>query len=106
MKYHQYYPSSFEDKELRYITFDTGRFNVYVYFETGFYPNIVHFYSHKEMELHGKAMPVVNNLPSDRIPIQELVDIVEANPGYDHTTQVREWLNKVDEKLHLLALFS
>lgn len=106
MKYHQYYNESFEDKELKYITFETARFNVYVYFETGFHPNIVHFYSHKEMEAHGKAMPVVDYLPADRIPTKELEEIVAAYPGYDHSTQVREWLHKVDNKLHTLAIFS
>ncbi len=106
MKYHQYYHNSFEDQELKYITFDTARFNVYVYFESGFHPNVVHFYSHREMEEHGKAMPVIDNLPSDRIPTKELEDIIAAYPGYDHSSQVREWLQKVDNKLHTLAIFS
>lgn len=106
MKYHQYFDGDFTSDKLQYITFETARFNVYVYFEKGFYPNIVHFYSHNEMRIHGKAMPVVPNLPINRIPIQELVDIIETNPGYDHSSQVRAWLDKVDEKLYTLALFS
>lgn len=104
MKYHQYFDGNFESDKLRYITFETKHFNVYVYFENGFYPNIVHFYSHKEMELHGKAMPVVDNYPSHKIPTYELE--AWANSGLDTSTQVREWLDKVDEKLHTLALFS
>jgi hypothetical protein len=106
MKYHQYHVSSFQDEELRYITFDTGRFNVYVYFEKGYYPNKIHFYSHQEMEIHGKAMPVVDDLPSDRIPTNELEEIVITNPGHDHSSQIQAWLDKIDKKLYTLALFT
>jgi len=104
MKYHQYFEGDFDSDKLRYITFDTPRFNVYVYFETGFYPNIVHFYSHKEMAAKGTAMPIVDNLPSSRIPTHELEEM--ANSRYETATQAREWLDKVDEKLHTLALFA
>lgn len=104
MRYHQYFEGDFTSDKLRYITFYTKRFHVYVYFETGFYPNIVHFYSQKEMEIHGKASPVINNYPSHKIPVYELEEM--ANSRYETASQAREWLDKVDEKLHLLALFS
>lgn len=103
MKYHQYHDRSF-DAGLTYINFETARFNVYVYFENGFYHNLVHFYSHKEMEAKGTAMPVIDNLPANRIPTHELEEL--ANSRYEHTSQAREWLKKVDEKLYTLALFS
>lgn len=106
MKFHQYFDGDFTSDKLRYITFDTARFNVYVYFDKGFYANICHFYSHNEMRLHGHAMPVVENLPANRIPVQELADIIAEYPGYDHSMQVREWLARVDEKLYTLALFT
>jgi hypothetical protein len=104
MEYHQYFDGDFTSDKLRYITFRTARFNVYVYFEKGFYPNIIHFYSHKEMQAKGTAMPIIDNLPSDRIPVHELE--VMANSRYETAMQAREWLDKVDEKLHTLALFS
>lgn len=103
MKFHEYFEGDFNSGKLRYITFETKHFNVYVYFETGFYPNIVHFYSHNEMRLHGRAMPVVNGYPSSRIPTHELEEM--ANSRYETASQAREWLDKVDEKLHTLAIF-
>lgn len=104
MKFHEYFDGDFTSDKLRYITFETEHFNVYVYFEKGFYPNIIHFYSHAEMRAKGTAMPVINNLPSDRIPTHELEEM--ANSRYETASQAREWLDKVDEKLHTLALFS
>ncbi len=104
MEYHQYFDGDFTAPQLRYISFDTAHFHVYVYFEKGFYPNIVHFYSHKEMKAKGTAMPVIDNLPADRIPTHEL----EALDGtrYQTSSQAREWLDKVDKKLYTYALFS
>ncbi len=103
MKYHQYFDGNFESAKLRYITFDTEHFHVYVYFENGFYPNVTHIYSHLEMEEHGKAMPVIPNLSSSKIPTHELEEL--ASGRYEKSSQTREWLKKVDHKLYTLALF-
>ncbi len=103
MEYHQYFDGDFTSDKLRYISFDTKRFHVYVYFEKGFYPNIIHFYSLMELKEKGLASPVINNLPSNRIPTHELEEM--ANSRYETSSQAREWLDRVDEKLHTLALF-
>ncbi len=104
MKYHQYFDGDFTAEKLRYISFETAHFHLYVYFEKGFYPNRVHFYSHKEMEAKGTAMPVIDYLPADRIPTHELEEM--AGSGYETSSQCRAWLEKVDKKLYTLALFS
>lgn|SRR5574337_83399 len=104
MRYHQFFDGDFTSDKLRYITFETLHFNVYIYFEGGFHPNIIHFYSKKELMEKGKAGPVVENLPSNRIPIQPLEEMDKSR--YQTITQAREWLDMVDEKLHMYALFS
>lgn len=109
MEYHQYFEGDFQSDKLRYISFETKRFHVYVYFETGFYPNRIHFYSLRELEEKGKAMPVIDYVPADRIPTHELEEIVDSDTKtirYETISQARAWLDKVDEKLHTLALFS
>jgi hypothetical protein len=103
MEYHQYFEGDFTSDKLQYISFDTKRFHVYVYFEKGFYPNIIHFYSLMELKDKGLAMPVIDNLPANRVPTHELEEM--ANSRYQTSSQAREWLDKVDEKLHTLALF-
>lgn len=103
MRYHQYFDGNFEATKLKYITFYTEHFHVYVYFENGFFPNITHFYSNLEMDKKGTAMPVIPNLSSSKIPTHELEEL--ASGRYDRTTQTREWLKKVDDKLYTLALF-
>lgn len=77
---------------------------MYVYFETGFYPNLVHFYTHKEMNEKGKASPVLLNYPSSKIPVEELYAMDGSR--YSTQTQAREWLAKVDHKLMIATVFS
>lgn len=109
MEYHQYFDGDFTSDKLRYISFQTAHFHIYVYFEKGFYPNLVHFYSHKEMQAKGKASPILTNLPSDRIPTHELEDICAGDTKtirYETISQCRDWLDKVDNKLMTLTVFS
>ena len=104
MRYHQYFDGNFEATKLRYISFYTEHFHVYVYFENGFFPNTTHFYSNLEMNAKGTAMPVIQNLPASKIPTHELEEL--ASGRYEKTSQTREWLKKVDDKLYTLALFA
>ncbi len=104
MKYSQYFDGDFTSDKLQYIRFQTKNFYYYVYFEKGFYPNTVHFYSHKELEAHGKAMTILWGVPASRVPTDELEEIAKSR--YETMSQTRAWLDKVDEKFHILALFS
>jgi hypothetical protein len=61
------------------------------------------------MAAKGTAMPVVENLPSSKIPTHELEEICNSDTKiirYETMSQCQAWLDKVDEKLHLFALFS
>lgn len=77
-------------------------FNIYVYFEDGWYPNIAHVYSRKEMEIHGRASPILK-IPTEKIHI-EFLESIESGGRYNNTG-VRDWLTKLNEKLNTLALF-
>jgi hypothetical protein len=84
--YFQYYRSSYDDKNVEYITFNTPRdkFNLYVYFDHYLYKNIVHVYSNAELKKHGMASPmlVINS---------SMIDVYK--------------LDNLEEKLSTLALF-
>ena len=102
MEYHQYYEGDFTSEKLSYISFHMARYYIYVYFEKGFYPNTIHFYSHRELREKGKASTILWNVPSSRIPTWEL-EVIDAT---NNRTRTREWLKEVDEKLNLYTLLS
>lgn len=105
MEYHQNFfgtPEQDEkDWELAYIKLDTAHFFMDIYFEKGYYPHRTYVYSRAEMDLHGKAMPILK-LPNSKIDIATLETF-----GVPFTDlAVKKWLKDLDDKLSTLALFA
>lgn len=103
IQYSQFYHDSFENNELKYISFSTSDFNVYVYFEKGCYPNWAIIYSRKELYKHGKAGPVLK-IPAERIDTKFLENIESSGRYYN--VGMRDWMSRLNDKLKLYVLFS
>lgn len=103
LKYSQFYVDSFDNPELQYINFSTSDFNVYVYFEKSHYNNTALIYSREELNKQGKAGPCLK-IPSHSVDTAFL-ERIESGGRYCNFG-IRDWRDKLNDKLKLYVLFS
>ena len=48
-----------QEENVSYICVSTQNFDLYVYYETGYYPGTTYVYSKAEMKRNGKASPLI-----------------------------------------------
>jgi hypothetical protein len=77
--YAQYYPNSYEDIELKYISFYTPNdiFGIYQYFApSDVWPGVTHVYSNRITRREGKSSPILT-LKDFEIDLSKLLQLEE-----------------------------